>query len=215
MTKNFFKKPIDNLIIMVYNISTVKIREVNKMNKEVIKAMNKKETKGDVEMVFKKAKLFWKNENDRKIINSVFYDDNIEYYTFLQKYKSKGYRQVIITTEIMIQLLRIFVIKKGFVIYKIEFAKEDCELENEIKNLLRNIENNPACFGFGYLINNIKFLSEQSSIDIRRVYIKGKYNGKFAPNFYIQSNGILGINAELYDDLSNEISTLVERCLLG
>ena len=113
----------------------------------------------------------------------------------------------------MIQLLRVSVIKKGFVIYKIEFAEEDCELENEIKNLLRNIENNPACFGD--LINKIKFLSEQSSIDIRRVYIKGKYNGKFTPNFYIQSNGILGINAESYDDLSNGISTLVERCLLG
>ena len=28
-------------------------------------------------MVFKKAKLFWKNENDREIINSVFYDDSV------------------------------------------------------------------------------------------------------------------------------------------
>ena len=170
-------------------------------------------SQGGVEMVSKKAKLFWKNENDREIINSVFYDDSVEYYTFLRKCKSEGYRQVIVTTEIMIQLLRVSVIKKGFVIYKIEFAEEDCELENEIKNLLRNIENNPACFGD--LINKIKFLSEQSSIDIRRVYIKGKYNGKFTPNFYIQSNGILGINAESYDDLSNGISTLVERCLLG
>ena len=96
-------------------------------------------SQGGVEMVFKKAKLFWKNENDREIINSVFYDDSVEYYTFLRKCKSEGYRQVIVTTEIMIQLLRVSVIKKGFVIYKIEFAEEDCELENEIKNLLRNI----------------------------------------------------------------------------
>ena len=92
-------------------------------------------SQGGVEMVFKKAKLFWKNENDREIINSVFYDDSVEYYTFLRKCKSEGYRQVIVTTEIMIQLLRVSVIKKGFVIYKIEFAEEDCELENEIKNI--------------------------------------------------------------------------------
>ena len=49
-------------------------------------------SQGGVEMVFKKAKLFWKNENDREIINSVFYDDSVEYYTFLRKCKYEGYR---------------------------------------------------------------------------------------------------------------------------
>ena len=34
-------------------------------------------SQGGVEMVFKKAKLFWKNENDREIINSVFYDTTV------------------------------------------------------------------------------------------------------------------------------------------
>lgn len=162
-------------------------------------------------MVFKKAKLFWKKENDKEVINSVFYDDTTEYYTFLRKCKSEGYRQVIVTTEIMIELLRLAVLEKELVIYKIEFAEEDCELENEIKTLLRNIEKNPAYFGD--LLDKIKFLSEQSSIDIRNIYIKGKYNGETVPNFYVQSNGIFGVNAEFFDNLSNEISTLVERYL--
>ena len=66
MTKNFFKKPIDNLIVMVYNISTVKIREVNKMNKEVIKAMNKKETKID------ELRKWW-NKNGHKVTRVVLF----------------------------------------------------------------------------------------------------------------------------------------------
>lgn len=97
-------------------------------------------------MKFEKAKLFLKKENSEEIIESVLYDDNVEYYTFLRECKAKGYSQVIVTTEIMMRILREFVIKKGFLVYRIEFAEEDCELENEIKNLLKNIETNPAYF---------------------------------------------------------------------
>lgn len=32
-------------------------------------------------MVFKKAKLFWKNEAAKEIIDCVLYDDGTEYYT--------------------------------------------------------------------------------------------------------------------------------------
>lgn len=163
-------------------------------------------------MKFEKAKLFLKKENSEEIIESVLYDDNVEYYTFLRECKAKGYSQVIVTTEIMMRILREFVIKKGFLVYRIEFAEEDCELENEIKNLLKNIETNPAYFAD--LLDKIKFLSEQSSIDIRKVYIKEKYNEEFAPNFYIQSNGIFGVNTESFDDLSKDICMLVARCLL-
>ncbi len=164
-------------------------------------------------MVFKKAKLFWKNEATKETINCVLYDDNTEYYTFLRKYKSEGYRQVIVTAEIMLQVIRMAVIEKEFAVYKIEFAEEDHELEEEVKNLLHLIEKKPAYFGD--LLAKIKFLSEQSSIDIRRIYIKGKYNGEYAPNFYLQSNGILGINNESFNDLSKEIGAFVERCLRG
>lgn len=158
-------------------------------------------------MVFKKAKLFWKNEAAKEIIDCVLYDDGTEYYTFLRKCKAEGYRQVIITAEIMLQVIRSEVIEKGLHVYKIEFAEEDHELEEEVQNLLCLIEEKPAYFGD--LLAKIKFLSEHSSIDIRRVYIKGKYNGEYSPNFYLQSNGILGINNESFDDLSKEISTLV------
>lgn len=162
-------------------------------------------------VVFEKAKLFWKMESGAETIDSILYDDNVEYYTFLRKCKSKGYRQVIVTAEIMIQVIRMAVLEKGFSVYRIEFAEEDHGLDEEIQRLIHMTTDNPAYFTD--LLEKIKFLSEQSSIDIRRVYIKGKYNGECAPNFYLQSNGIFGANKESLNFLSKEISTAVERCL--
>ena len=163
-------------------------------------------------MVFSKAKLFWKNDNNHKSICAIKYDDNIEYYTYLRNAISDGYRQVIITSEIMLQIIRMSCMVKGYSIYRIEFAEEDAELNQEVSLLIQNAESNPVYLA--ELLYRLKFLMEQSSIDIRRLYIRGKYDGTVAPNFFIQSNGIIGINNEFYDELSNEISTEVERCLL-
>lgn len=164
-------------------------------------------------MVFEKAKLFWKKESEKEHIYSVPYDDTIEYYTFLRECKGKGYRQVIVTSEIMLQVIRKACLGKGYSVCKIEFAEEDSELEQEIRDLIHLAAKNPAYFGD--LVEKIKFLSEQSSIDLRRVYIKGTYEGAYAPVFFLQSNGILGTNKESYESLSKEISTIVERCLTG
>lgn len=164
-------------------------------------------------VVFKKAKLFWKKESGKEHICSVPYDDTIEYYTFLRECKGKGYRQVIVTSEIMLQVIRKACLGKGYSVYKMEFAEEDSELEQEIRNLIHLTTENPAYFGD--LVGKIKFLSEQSSIDLRRVYIKGRYEGSYTPVFFLQSNGILGTNKESYGFLSEEISTIVEGCLTG
>lgn len=164
-------------------------------------------------MVFEKAKLFWKKENTKECICSVPYNDKVEYYTFLRDCKAKGYRQVIVTSEIMLQVIRKVCLENGYSVYKIEFAEEDLELEQEVQNLIQMVAKNSAYFGD--LIEKLKFLSEQSSIDLRRVYIKGSYGGSRTPVFFLQSNGILGTNGESYESLSKEISAVVEGCLIG
>ena len=163
-------------------------------------------------MIFSKAKLFRKTEVSQEMICAVEYDDNMEYYAFLRNAKTEGYRQIIVTSEIMIQLIRMACMDKGYSVYKIEFAEEDLDLEQEMNFLIQRASANSACLAD--LIDKVKFLAEQSSIDIRKIYIKGAYNGSFAPNFFVQSNGIIGVNKESYDLLSKEISTVVERCLL-
>ena len=58
-------------------------------------------------MTFKKAKLFRFKKDQNERITCISYDDNEEYYSFLREYRSKGYRQVIITTEIMIKIIAV------------------------------------------------------------------------------------------------------------
>lgn len=162
-------------------------------------------------MKFQKAKLFWKMDSTTKHIQCVLYDDNVEYYTFLRKCRDEGYRQVIITAEIMIQIIRYACLEKEHKIYKIEFVEDDSELESEINSILQAMTQKPAYLT--ELLDKLKFLSEKSSIDLKRIYIKGAYNDKFTDNYYIQSNGIIGINKESFNKVSTEISALVERCL--
>lgn len=121
-------------------------------------------------MTFKKAKLFRFKKDQNERITCISYDDNEEYYSFLREYRSKGYRQVIITTEIMIKIIETSVLNDNLFVYKIELAEEDEELEKEIDQLLTKTQHNSSYFAL--LLEKIQFLSERSSIDLFRVYVK-------------------------------------------
>ncbi len=162
-------------------------------------------------MVYEKAKLFWKANNNSKEIFCIPYNDNVEYYTFLKKQHDSGFRQIIITSEIMVKLIEYFVLESKLNIYDIVFFEVDKDLIDEIDNLLIKIENDRKLFW--ELIDKLNFLSEKSSIDIQRIYFKGRSTDGSAINFYLQSNGIIGINKNNYFTISNEISRLIVRCL--
>lgn len=162
-------------------------------------------------MVYEKAKLFWKANNSSKEIFCVPFNDDIEYYSFLKQYHDLGYRQIIITSEIMIEFTEHFVLEKGFSVWNIEFIEDDPDLAEEIANLITVISGDIAFFG--KLIEKLNFLSEKSSIDIQRIYFKGRTPGGIAIKFYLQSNGIIGVDNKNFFSISEEISKLIERCL--
>ncbi len=162
-------------------------------------------------MVYEKAKLFWKANNISKDIFCIPFDDNVEYYTFLKQYHDNGYHQIIITSEIMVSLIEYFVLESGLSVYDIEFMEDDQDLVNEIAGLLAIVSSNRIYLG--RLTQKLNFLSEKSSIDIQRIYFKGRNSEGTAINFYLQSNGIIGANRNSYSSISDEISNLVARCL--
>ena len=162
-------------------------------------------------MVYEKAKFFWKVNDASKDIFCISFNDDMEYYTFIKQYYDDGYRQIIITSEIMIGLIEHFVLEKGLFVYNIEFIEDDQDLKDEIENLLSIISRDRAFLG--KLIEKLNFLSEKSSIDIQRIYFKGRGNDGGATNFNLQSNGIIGIDKKNFSSISNEISNLIERCL--
>ena len=167
--------------------------------------------KGVRAVVYKKAKLFWSN-NDKNSIIAMPLDDNVDYYSFLRSCRNMGYRQIVVTSEVMMQIIR-NVYSQNMQITKIEFMEEDPELDQEISNLLRVINSKPV--RLIDLIEKLEFLSEKSSIELRRIYVKKPYSlEECVKNFYIQSNGIIGANNEFFNEITKRLSTIVERCLV-
>lgn len=157
-----------------------------------------------------RTKLFWKMDADARKIHCVSYDSSIDYYAFLRNCHDQGYKQVIISSEIMIQLIREACLGKGYKITKIEFDEEDAELEEEIQVILRLMDDrNPAYFCD--LVDKLNFLAERSSIGIKRVYIRGLYAEDYIESYFLQSNGIIGINKESFSQISSYISTCIEN----
>lgn len=162
-------------------------------------------------MIYKKAKLFWKVTNNSKDVFCIPFNDNVEYYSFLKQYHDDGYHQIIITSEIMVTLIEHFVLEDEFSVYNIEFMEDDQDLMDEVADLLSTIADDRAYLG--RLTQKLNFLSEKSSIELHRVYLKGRNSEGIAINFYLQSNGIIGISRNSYSSISNEIGNLIERCL--
>lgn len=168
---------------------------------------------GGGDMKMKKCKLFWKlGDSDKHIISQPF-DDDDEYYSFLKRQFDDGYRQIIVSSETMIELIKDSVINQGLKVYKIEFAEEDSSLSEDVASLLDAITVRPVLFNT--LIEKLLFLAETSSIDINRIYISGRLDSGVAVDFYIQSNGIVAISDSADGNLLDRISTLIERCLFG
>ena len=120
-------------------------------------------------MKMKKNKLFWKLGDVEKHVFSISFDDDEEYYSFLKKQFDMGFRQIIISSEVMIQLIKECVINHCLRLYNVEFAEEDASLSEDIKLLLDEISVRPVLFNT--LIEKLHFLAETSSIDISRIYV--------------------------------------------
>ena len=160
-------------------------------------------------MRFAKGKLFF----NKGVIQCLPYDERVmDYYAFLKESRAKGYRQVIVTSEVMLDYITFIYSEKQQKVYKIEFMEEDDELDTEIEELLSKINDNPYIITL--LIEKLRFLSEKSSIDIKRVYIK-EIHQDITVNYFIQANGIIGVDETHYVSVTNEICAFVKRCLLG
>ncbi len=130
----------------------------------------------------------------------------------LKRQFDAGYRQIIVSSEAMIELIKDFVLEQGLKVYRIEFAEDDSSLSDDIDNLLNEITVRPVLFST--LIEKLRFLAETSSIDISRIYISGRSKDGKAIDLYIQSNGIVAAN-DAADYILSKINTLIERCLFG
>lgn len=136
---------------------------------------------------------------------------NIDYYSYLKEQSDLGYHQVIITSQMMINLIEYLCIDRDFEVTKIELLEEDMKQDETISQYLSLTKKNKIYFH--KLIEELTFIKDESSIDIKRVYFIGhSKDGKYF-RFFIQVNGIYEIDEEFFECETNELTKLLNRCI--
>lgn len=149
-------------------------------------------------MQYEKAKFFFDDKKGN--VHCIPYNDKIDYYSFIKRYREEGYNQLIITSQIMISLIQFLVLEKNLIVYEVEFMEENIELDEKIKILLSKLKFDLSLLP--YFLDELRFLEDKSSIEIKKISFKGRDEAGNAINLYIQVNGIIAINSEMYDCLS-------------
>ena len=161
-------------------------------------------------MIKKYAKLFI-DKNENKMVKIMYSPSQDEYYKIVKEGCTKGYKQIILTSNIMATILKDYFYKCHVEILNIEFMEEDESLKQEINSILTNISEDRA--HFAELINTINFLSKESSIDIKKIEMKYKNIENKSIRISIQVNGIYSVNEKYFEDESQRLLRLIGGCL--
>lgn len=138
-------------------------------------------------------KIFTKKDNQRyQFFSSHFVaGSNASYYSVIKQMKAKDMHQVIINSELMIQIVK----KINFAsncIENIEITESIGTTESSIiTSLLAQYKKNPTKESYDALLASLSSFEEQESIDIRKIDLKIALQGlKYKRIVRIWSNGI-------------------------
>ena len=143
-------------------------------------------------MKYSKEKIFWKKKSDEKKVFFAEYDENKDYYSFVRKMIEEKCHQIAITTDIMLAYIEDIAPMSNIQIEKIEMMEEDDELTQKIDDLVSRCVTNRGTIV--ELIKTLRYLDEESSVDIKRIYLREEQEGNTILG-YIQVYGIIGISA--------------------
>lgn len=129
-------------------------------------------------------------------INKVEYSpiDQKGYFEFVKSQYEKGFKQVIITSKMMLEILSYY-FYNNYRVNEIEFCEEDYDLDNEIRNILLKIERDRG--EFNTLLKKLDCIAEDSSIDIAKIKMTSlkQVDNKYF-SFTLRVNGIFSVNNE-------------------
>lgn len=155
-------------------------------------------------MKVKCGKFFLKDNH----IKAIPYSNQCDYYKFVQEYSRNGYFQVVMTSSIMLEILKKYFIERKFNIVNVEFMEEDRDLIEDISAILKEIRSDRG--NFLTLVEKLKFLNESTSVEIKKIELSN-YREKIGTYLYLQVNGIYGIDSNNYDIEENYIKSIVEE----
>lgn len=154
-------------------------------------------------------KLF--QDKDKKIVAIEYSEtDQKNYFEFVRTQHVRGMRQVIVTSELMLEILKVFFLEYNFKIININLAEEDEDLILEIGRILNTVGENRE--NFIKLLEKLECIANDSSIDIEKIELKSmqKIDNCYI-NFSIRVNGILSIEEENDHKLKKIIKIIKDK----
>ena len=153
-----------------------------------------------------KGKLF--QEISTKRVLSICYQADENYYDLIRNAQRQGFRQIIITSDIMLGLCEHFLLEKNIEILSFDFLVEDDELDETIKSMLSSLYQNKAYWSV--LRRYMEFLQKEDSIDIKSTLFMEKPSGEHCS---LSVNGIFTASRQYYKKISDFLSEYIARCL--
>ncbi|MGX6400799.1 hypothetical protein ACWM0Y_07535 [Lactiplantibacillus plantarum] len=157
-------------------------------------------------MQLKKGKIFRRADANRKLVWKVYDENKDDYFEFIAKQNSDGLIQFIVSSRIMIELIKRLVTKENFNIKEIKFMEDDESLDTDIKELIEDVQDNSSLLID--LLEKLHCLSDDNSIDIKMIHVSKRVD-KSSIVVYIQANGIVSIDPTHFNSEGQLITDLI------
>lgn len=143
------------------------------------------------------------------------YDPQIEYFKFISSKKKDGYSQFIITSDIMLELLKELVVVYNYQPINLRLQDEDLSLTERMDELIADSRENSA--SVFRLIEELKGLSDNNNIDIAQIALKHRQNKK-SVQIRIQTNGLIIIEVseiQLIEEINQMLLKIIKHYYFG
>ena len=162
-------------------------------------------------MKYYKEKIFWKNIQDSKECFVEEWQETTEdYYSFVRRQTLQKHHQVAVTSDMMLELISEVATDPKINISKIEMLEENSEDEAFVNKLINDSKTNRLLLI--NLIEKLRYLSEDSSVEIKRAYFVEKTDNDLNNIVFVQVNGLIGFNKQsrVIDHLMNIVKRHID-----
>jgi len=136
-------------------------------------------------MAFKSGKIFYDNKYNIELFEI---EQNNNYYKYFRDKIDHGFKPIIISSNIMIKILKKYFTENKADIVSIVLLEEDPEYQANINNIITTVKSNRDYFID--LVEEISFLSENDNVEIKSLRFKYRKNQELV-DISITLNGSL------------------------
>lgn len=156
-------------------------------------------------MKMKVLKFYRRIDHNQDEIFPILWEENVDYKDFRRKNFNDGFKQICISTEMMAEFYSISKQALKCSLCELDFQDSYEDLKQDIEKAINGGDDN--------------FVKEKitewrdDNVEFKKMRFKGRQNNSTFIDFYIQSNGIVGVNEESFDFVKQQLTSSLKEML--